>query len=251
VKDIIYALVELQAIDNEVYKYVLQKEQLANTLNEMKDLVARMEQSVEEKQAKLVDVERWYAEQQDTLKEYNDRMGRIKASLNAVTKTKDYLIRQKELENLRRHKQAKEEEIEKVKDTINDFRDAIERDLQRIEELRQDTEKEGGATWEQVHELEATIAEISKDRGSIIPRVPGNILRRYEQIRDRRDGLAIVEARDGNCHGCFVALRPQQYNQCLKVESLESCPICNRFLYAKAQTVEDADHDDGSPGDED
>jgi len=250
VKDVIYALVELQEIDNEVYKYVLQKEQLANTLNEMKDLVARMEQSVEEKQAKLVDVERWYAEQQDTLKEYNDRMSRIKASLNAVTKTKDYLIRQKELENLRRHKQAKEEEIEKVKDTINDFRDAIERDLQRIEELRQDTEKEGGATWDQVHQLEETIAGISVNRDSILPRIPGNILRRYEQIRDRRDGLAIVEARDGNCHGCFVALRPQQYNQCLKVETLESCPICNRFLYAKEQTVQDADHDEGTATEE-
>ena len=237
-KDIIFALVELQEIDNEVYKYVLQKEQLANTLNEMRDLVTRMEQSVEEKQAKLVDVERWYSEQQDTLKEYNDRMGRIKASLNAVTKTKDYLIRQKELENLRRHKQSKEDEIEKVKDTINDFRDAIE---------REDTEKEGGATWEQVHQLEETIAVISKNRDSILPRVPGNILRRYEQIRDRRDGLAIVEARDGNCYGCFVSLRPQQYNLCLRLETLESCPICNRFLYAKEQTVEEADHDDPSP----
>ncbi len=246
-KDIIYALVELQEIDNEVYKYVLQKEQLANTLNEMKDLVTRMEQSVEEKQAKLVDVERWYSEQQDTLKEYNDRMGRIKASLNAVTKTKDYLIRQKELENLRRHKQSKEDEIEKVKDTINDFRDAIERDLLRIEELRQDTEKEGGATWEQVHQLEETIAEISKSRDSILPRVPRNILGRYERIRDRRDGLAIVEARDGNCYGCFVSLRPQQYNQCLRFETLESCPICNRFLYAREQTVEEADHDGPAP----
>jgi predicted nucleic acid-binding Zn-ribbon protein len=244
VKEVIYALVALQEIDNEVYKYVLQKDQLANTLNEMRDLVSRMEQSVAEKQAKLLDVERWYNEQQDMLKEYNDRMSRIKASLNAVTKTKEYLVRQKELENLRRHKQAKEEEVAKVKDTINDFGDAIERDLQKITELKQDTEREGGATWDQVHRLEETIGEISKRRESLIPKVPGNILRRYEQIKSRRDGLAIVEARDGNCHGCFVALRPQQFNQTLKLETLESCPQCNRFLYAREETVEDAGSSD-------
>ncbi len=244
-KEIISALVELQGIDNEVYKYVLQKDQLANTLNEMKELVSRMEQSVEEKKAKLIDVERWYTEQTETLREYNDRMGRIKASLNSVTKTKDYLVRQKELENLRRHKQSKEEEIEKVKDTINDFRDAIDRDMERIAGLKAETEQEGGATWDQVHQLEETIAEISKRRDAITPRVPGQILRRYEQIKSRRDGLAIVEALDGNCMGCHVALRPQQYNLCLRMESLESCPICNRFLYARDETVQAAEMENG------
>jgi uncharacterized protein len=239
VKKIINAMVELQEIDNEVYKYAQQKDQLAETLNEMKELVGKMEQSVEDKKAKLVEVERWYQEQADTLKEYNERMSKIKASLNAVTKTKDYLVRQKELENLRRHKQSKEEEIDKVKDTINDFRDAIARDMDRIETMRQDTEEEGGATWDQVHKLEATIDEISKQRVHLLPLVPGNILRRYEQIKKRREGVAIVEAHeDGSCGGCHLQLRPHQYNLCLHMETLESCPYCNRFLYVRQETVE-------------
>jgi len=242
VKEVIGALVELQTIDNEVYKYMQQKEQLANTLNEMKTLVGRMEQSIADKQTKLADVEKWYQEQLEILKDYNDRMGKIKASLNSVTKTKDYLVRQKELENLRRHKQSKEEEIEKVKDTINDFRDAIAREQNKINEMKSDTEKEGGATWEQVHQLEARTGQISKKRSKLLPIVPPPVLRRYDQIKARREGIAIVEAINGSCGGCHVQLRPQLYNLLLRVESLEACPSCNRFVYVSEETIRNTDH---------
>lgn len=237
-RQVIEALIKLQNIDNEIDKYVRQKEQLANTLNEMKTLVRKMEQSVADKQAKLAEVEKWYQEQLDTLKQYNDRMGRIKASLNSVTKTKDYLLRQKELELLRRQKQEKEEEIEKVRETINDFRDAIARDQLKIDEMKMDTEKEGGATWEQVQQLEELVGRISKTRDSLLREVPPPIQRRYEQIRSRRDGIAIVEVVNGSCGGCHVQLRPQLYNQLLRMESLECCPNCNRFVFVSPETIQ-------------
>jgi uncharacterized protein len=237
VRDIITALVQLQEVDNEVHRYAQQKDKLAHTLNELKELVSKMEQSVEDKKTKLADVETWYQDQVDTLKEYNERMAKIKASLQSVTKTKDYLIRQKELENLRRHKQSKEEEIEKVRETISDFTDAIARDLEKISELKKDTEDEGGSTWEQVHQLEATITEISKKREHLLPLVPRAVLSKYDRIKDRRDGLAIVDSTDGSCGGCHVALRPQVYNTLLKMESLENCPMCTRFVYVCEETV--------------
>lgn len=239
-KEVINALLKLQEIDNEVYKYVTKKDELADTLNELKDLVARMEASVRDKKAKLADVETWYNDQQKTIEEYNKRMADIKSTLTGVTKTKEYLIRQKELENLRRHKQSKEEEIEKVADTIKDFRDAIEQDEKRIEELKQDTEQEGGATWAQVRELEATIAEISKARDSIIPDVPKSILRKYEQIKKARDGVAIVYAgADAGCGGCHVTLRPQVFITLLRQNTLETCPQCNRFVVVSDELVEE------------
>lgn len=239
---IIDALVKLQEIDNEVYKYAQQKNQLAATLNELKELVGKMQASVEEKRAKLVEVEKWYDEQLVTLKDYTERINKIKQSLASVSKTKDYLMRQKELENLRRHKQVKEEEIEKVKDTISDFKDAIAREEERIAELSQATEEEGGVTWGQVRQLEETIASISKNRDSLLPVVPKGTLARYEQIKKARDGIAIVTADDGHCGGCHVQLRAQLYNTLLRRQSLESCPNCNRFLYVRSETVDVADH---------
>ena len=236
-KEVFVALAELQKIDNEIYRYMQQKDSLANTLNELKDLVASMEKSIEEKRLKLQDVESWYEEQRKDLKTYNERMSRIKSSLATITKTKEYLIRQKELESLRRHKQSKEEEIEKVKETIEDFKEAIARDERKIGELKLDTEKEGGATWAQVRQLQEQVDEISKKREAVLPSVPRQILARYERVRDRRDGLAIVEAREGSCGGCHVRLRPQVYNQLFRMESLETCPSCDRFIYVGEETV--------------
>jgi len=245
----IEALVKLQEIDNEVYRYVEQKDQLAKTLNELKVLVGKMQASVDEKRAKLVEVEKWYDEQLVLLKDYTDRINKIKHSLASVSKTKDYLMRQKELENLRRHKQSKEEEVEKVRDTIADFKDAIARDEERIAELSQDTEAEGGATWSQVRQLEETISRISVNREALLPLVPRNVMTRYEQIKRARNGLGIVPADNGECGGCHIRLRDQLFNTVLKRCSLEACPNCNRFLFVQLETAKDAENHDEQKGD--
>lgn len=237
-KTVIEALIQLQEIDNEVYKYVQQKEKLADTLSELKELVSRMQTSVEDKKRKLSDVKKWYDEQTAVLENYKKRMSEIKASLAAITKTKEYLVRQRELENLRRHRQAKEEEIEKVRATIADFEEAISQDESRIQDLHNETEKEGGATVDQLNQLESTIQQISSKRVHLLPQVPAPMLRRYEQIRNARDGIAIVYADDGSCGGCHVQLRAQVYNTLLRRESIETCPMCNRFLCVSETLVE-------------
>ncbi len=229
-KAVIEALIKLQEIDNEVQKYSEQKEKLSDALDELRSLVEKMQSSAEDKKKKLADVKKWYVEQTTIIEDYKKRMGEIKGSLAGITKTKEYLVRQRELENLRRHKQAKEEEVEKVRATIADFQDAIEQEECRIDELRGETEREGGSTLDRVRELQTTIAEISSQRGSLLPLIPSVLLRRYEQVRGARDGVAIVYCDDGSCGGCHVQLRAQVFNTLLRRESIDTCPICNRLI---------------------
>jgi hypothetical protein len=230
VKAVIEALIKLQEIDNEVQKYSEQKEKLSDALDELRSLVEKMQSSAEDKKKKLADVKKWYAEQTAIIDDYKKRMGEIKGSLAGITKTKEYLVRQRELENLRRHKQAKEEEVEKVRATIVDFQDAIEQEERRIDELRGETEREGGSTLDRLRELQTTIDEISSQRGSLLPLIPPAMLRRYEQVRCARDGVAIVYCDDGSCGGCHVQLRAQVFNTLLRRESIDTCPICNRLI---------------------
>jgi uncharacterized protein len=229
--EILGTLVELQEIDNELRRYQLRRDELTGKLAELQSLVARMEESIGEKQTKLAEVEAWYREQADSVRMDSERISKLKGSLGSVTKTKEYLLRQREIETLRKAKQSKEEELKKAEEAIEDFRQTILEEEENLDILKKETADEGGEGWNRVKSLEAKMEEIAKGRVGLLPLIPSRFLRKYESVANRRDGLGVVSVADGSCGGCHVQIRPQLFNILLRRESLEICPMCSRFLY--------------------
>ena len=58
-----------------------------------------------------------------------------------------------------------------------------------------------------------------------------NVLRKYSTLRERRNGLAVVNVHQGVCQGCFMSIPPQKFNLLLKGDQLFDCPTCQRILY--------------------
>jgi len=231
-------LIRLQQIDNELHRYQVQRDDLAGKLGQLQELVARMEKSLEEKRGKLGEVETWYKDQVEAIRSDAERIAKLKGSLGAVTKTKEYLLRQREIETLRKAKQAKEDELKKAEEAIEDFRQTIQEEETRQDALRKETEEEGGEGWMQVKAIETRLAEINKRREGVFPELPKPIYNKYKRISKRREGLAVVPVIDGSCSGCQRHIRPQQYNILLRGESLEHCPSCTRVVYIPADQAE-------------
>lgn len=229
--EILDALVKLQEVDNELRRYQVQRDELTGKLDQIQDLIARMEQSIQEKQKKLEEVEAWYNEQAEAVRLDNERISKLKGSLGGVSKTKEYLLRQREIETLRKAKQAKEDELKKAEEAIEDFRQTILEEEKKLDVLKQETAAEGGQGWKQVKVIDERISEIVVRRKEIEPMVPSRFLRKYESIAEKRDGVVVARVIDGSCGGCHVQVRPQLYYTLLKRETLEICPMCSRFLY--------------------
>ena len=70
-----------------------------------------------------------------------------------------------------------------------------------------------------------------KEREAKAKKVNADLLRKYEQIRARRNGLAMARVSRGVCYGCYMNVPPQLYNELLREDKLHSCPTCNRLLY--------------------
>ena len=63
-------------------------------------------------------------------------------------------------------------------------------------------------------------------------KISADLLRKYEQIRGIRRGLAVVSCWKEVCDGCHMSIPPQLYNELQKSKTtLYTCPNCNRFLY--------------------
>ncbi len=57
------------------------------------------------------------------------------------------------------------------------------------------------------------------------------VMSTFERVAQRRNGIAVAEARDGICTICHVRLRPQVFNTVRRNEEIIQCDSCNRILY--------------------
>ena len=66
---------------------------------------------------------------------------------------------------------------------------------------------------------------------ALVPGLKPDVRRRYEMIKVRRNGVAVVSARSAICSGCNMNLPPQLFNELQRSDELIYCPNCNRIIY--------------------
>jgi len=82
-----------------------------------------------------------------------------------------------------------------------------------------------------VKSLEQRLTGLEEQRKKLRKGVPAPLLKRYEFIRQRRNGTAIAPVQDGVCFGCHMNILPQQFIDLQKGEEILQCPHCQRILY--------------------
>lgn len=229
--EVIQALRALQTIDDEVSGVAEERDRLRGRLDQLKQLLDRGREDLATRQRKIVDAESWYREQTLALKSEQEKLGVMKSKLAGVTKSKEYMAIQRELEMLRQNIGEKEDELERFTEALDSHKSAVKEEDDKLAALEKEANDEDKATQSRLDEFEAKIKETSIRRQEWIDIIPADILRRYERVKSRREGLAIVPAVDGRCSGCYMAVPPQLYNVLLRRDSLEICPSCNRYIF--------------------
>ncbi len=74
------------------------------------------------------------------------------------------------------------------------------------------------------------LAELKAQRETVLPGIRPQLLSRYEALRSRKGGLAVVSIVRGACGGCFTQQPPQKVNEVRKEDALHTCEFCGRFL---------------------
>ena len=159
------------------------------------------------------------------------RLSRFKEQLMAVKTNKEYTAVQHEIATA-------EAEVLRLEDAILERMLAAD-DLEAEVEAAQRAEQADRVMVEQERaDLEARRAQLerrlmgtSDERTKLAQSVGPEARRLFESIAGQRQGLAVVEARNGHCTVCNVRLRPQMFNQVLLNTELIRCESCMRILY--------------------
>ena len=139
---------------------------------------------------------------------------------------------QHEIETLKADNSVLEEAILKGFDAIETAGRARQQEQQRLADVNGQLARERTRIEGELATLGEQLAQLERQRETLVPEVPPKALTVYERILKIREGVALVPLVNDACGGCHRRLPPQVINQVFLNSDLVTCEACNRILYS-------------------
>jgi hypothetical protein len=231
VKEQLQRLEELQAIDLRIREIAKSRDAIPAKIADLLQESRQREQELAGIEQRIAEVEKEKRMLEANVQEYHAKLQKVQAVQAEIKNQKEYEALLREIDAFRRHKNHFEDEVLRSMELLEELGRTRDAARQAAEQSRKAVEGEVAALEEQMGVLDRQIAEEEEHRRALAREIPPPLLKRYDTIRARRLGLAVVRVVGGVCAGCNMNLPPQLYNVVMRVTSIEACPSCNRILF--------------------
>lgn len=230
-KEQLALLRELQNIDLEFDEITSQKEEIVDRLKENTGFLEKLVEDLNTQKEELEEIRALHRRKKADMDDSKEQLTERQKRLRDVTSAKEYGAVEREIESFKKSAEQLEEELLHLMEVIESTESAISEKEDKIVQLREGIAADEADAEKRLSTLDKQIATLTKRQEQARSQVSKRVIHKYDFIRSRRPGLAVVAAQNGHCEGCFMALPPQQYIEIQRGETLESCPSCNRILY--------------------
>jgi predicted nucleic acid-binding Zn-ribbon protein len=239
VNPVLSHLLDVQRIDAKIDALQKQRAVYPQKLDELGKKLAVIHKELETLQAQLGEKEKERRTLDNTLQLDITKLKKWEARLVEIRNQREYLALSREIEGQKKQNTESQERLTAMTAEITQLTEKLEglRDEVAVQEIDLETEKT--AVEKKVSEFDGQIGEHDKERGEFLSQVPPQLLKRYDQIRQKRGGTALAAAEKGRCTACNVSLPPQLYNIIIRGETIEACPSCHRILYYRDTTKDE------------
>ncbi len=128
-------------------------------------------------------------------------------------------------------------EIRKAEDRILDFMEQsepLDKNVKAAEvslkDEQQHVESEKTIARERTAIDQAELTRQQTDRKAIVSEMPPAFYTEYERVRKKTKNTPIADATDGRCSLCYIALRPQFFQDLRRGDKVMFCESCGRIL---------------------
>ncbi|MFH1216789.1 MAG: C4-type zinc ribbon domain-containing protein [Pseudomonadota bacterium] len=235
-KEDLSRLIALQEIDLQIKK-------LDDEMATCRTDIEKRQAAIEDKKLRLakhnVTIENGAQRRRELEGEIEDSVAHIKDRQNklmSVQTNREYQSLLKEIEENKKNNKRREDEIVLLMEQMETLEKKIS-DLTNVTNSEEELLTEAQAKTAKLSaEIQAKREKFEKAREQQAGKIPDNLRRRYNQLLEKRNGLAITGVTSGVCQGCFMNIPPQQFNEVLKGEQLLSCPTCQRLMFHLPET---------------
>ena len=230
-KEQIQTLIELQNTENKLVKINsilgIADEKIAAIKKKETDFL----QNLKEKELELEEIEKEYEEVKHTSYLNEERIKKSSENIKHIQTNKEYQTLLREIDENKKKQSHYDDEIIKLLENIEIFsketeelkKDSMqisEKTIAEIEKIKNEFEKEQKAT-----------KRFTNKRNRIRKKIDANILKKFNMILKKKEGIAIAPAEDFICKGCYMNIQPQIYVELQKDDIIHYCSHCFRMIY--------------------
>lgn len=230
-KEQIALLIDLQKIDQDIKTLNNKKQTLPEKAGQLDLDFQTRKDRMEEDRNGLEGLNKLHKEKESELKQGQEKLRKARERLQEVKTNKEYQAMLSEIETLEKGNGRIEEEILVLYDRIDERKVSLKSHEKDFEQYRGIYETERKKIDEELASIDGELEGQKKKYEALVPGLKPDLRRRYEMIKGRRNGIAVVSARNAVCSGCNMNLPPQLYNELQRSEELICCPNCNRIIY--------------------
>jgi hypothetical protein len=230
----------LQKIDTEIARINNRKKMLPGELAKLDETLQVFCADFEKDQKALEELNKAHKEREEKLKRGLENLKKTRERLSEVKTNKEYQAMLKEIEVNESKNSTMEDEILIIMDKLDQIKKQVKVKEKELDERRRDYESKKQRIEQELTDMDAEIASYLEKHLLLKEQIAPGLLKKYETIKIRSHGLAVVAAWKEICTGCHMNIPPQLYIELQKEVDIEYCPHCNRIIYWEDQNVKDA-----------
>ncbi|MBW2545097.1 MAG: hypothetical protein JRD43_06475 [Deltaproteobacteria bacterium] len=230
-KEQILFLVELQNINFEIDERMLRNVDLPKEIARLDEESEAIEREMEESGQRLDKLKTDYKTKETALKNGVENLKKAKSRLLEVKTNKEYEATLKEIDTINEKNSGIEDEIIHMLEEVDKAGEDLKTKESETAGRRTKREDEMKKMKKEQESIGSTLENILKKRDSVRSGIKANLLKRFDVIKDRKNGRTVVSVWKEVCSGCYMNIPPQMYNELQRNERLMLCPHCGRIMY--------------------
>jgi uncharacterized protein len=233
-------LASLQNVDREIRDHAGRKQDLLSEIESKDRQIQAKKREIETLTAAFTDKEKLRLEKDRVFQDEGKKTMDKRMRMNRIKNVKELQALQREIEQLKQHNGELEENLIIIMEEIDGIKAQIQTKEAEMAAMQDEWQKKQQEFKAQLTGIDQAVSEAASRRQRIASQVAGELISRYELIFSRRGGTAVVEVAGGICQGCYMNIPPQFLNEIIKSEKLNLCPSCQRILYLKPSSEQQA-----------
>ncbi len=225
------SLIELQECDSQLVKLLTGKKNLPERLDKLDTEFLAFRDEIEQNKKKYDQLKSLHSDKEKEIKKLNENSAKAKEKLLEVKNNKEYHAMLKEIEVIEALYGDVETEIISILEEMDKVLLLAKKDEESLNQQKKKYEEDKKKMKAELNTIDEDFVKWEQKRNDLRKKIPGDLLAKYEKIKNRNNGIGVISVWKEVCNGCHMNIPPQLYNELQKSSELISCPNCNRIIY--------------------
>jgi len=230
VRETLLALYELQKIDTNAYNLTQQAEEIPRQIHELEQSLEGLRSELGTLNTELEGLRHEQREIEAKNAEEGEKHRKWKTRLHDIKSPREYQALSREVELGERQIRESEERLLELMTAVEERKKVIDSKTEELRAGETVVSSKVRALREKQASFKTEAEAASQGREVLVKKINKRVLKRYDDLRAKRNGVAVALTAEGACTGCNMAVRPQQLVEMLRFKTIERCAICQRIL---------------------